>query len=127
MKTLLTVAVLMLTGCGGSSGSYSGAADVRVVNDYAESLFTVRVEGADGGQTSVCEGARISTKQTFKDALHGAHAEPIKLQVSVMSLGEVQSFPDVVETFSPGDVLELTYDYDLATAKFMLKHGWENY
>lgn len=99
--------------------------DIKLKNEYAESIFTV-VAAMDGvsPQTAMDEvrvpSYEIAVSKYIKVPLS---AKPLKIDIKSMSLGEEYSFGPFDVEVKRG-TLCLVYRYDLALAKFSIGAGW---
>jgi hypothetical protein len=98
-----------------------GHADLRVENDYSDSLFTVWYQ-TDADSGFVLDDERIdgSDYVELADAINlGGEETDVEFRVETLSLGK----PHVFRGDTPveeGQMLVMEYTYDLATAEFTL-------
>ncbi|MBL8924100.1 MAG: hypothetical protein JNJ54_34915 [Myxococcaceae bacterium] len=125
------LAVMLLVGCGGLSNinppPEPPKTAVRVENDYAESLFTVGVQVNDGGVVELMKDKRIGANQSASAPFVSNVGDVVTLHFSAMSLGQRQNFTPIVEkdpVTREKPTLLITYDFDLATANFTIRHYW---
>lgn len=99
----------------------------RIENDYAESLFslTVRVGGDDAGVVLFTD-ERIAANRSATATFQATTGDEVTFDFSAVSLGRVQRFPNITMTPVPErqDTMEITYDFDLATADFVIYRKW---
>ncbi|MEK7178574.1 MAG: hypothetical protein AAB721_02890 [Patescibacteria group bacterium] len=128
---------------GGAGGGTSGSLtlNVRMRNEYAESIFTVDVTieaPTDGGTISIGEPAGTKKRvfdneriagSAFKVSTTTLNADPravLFLEIVGTSLGRQHAFSgrEPVSDSGSNRTLGLVYDYDLALASFRLRYGW---
>lgn len=105
------------------------AVGFRISNDYAESLFTLSVTTNDNPTpTLIFNKTRI---EAFDSMASGGRLEAqvggeIGLTFTAMSLGENNYFGTIyaIVPAITDPVYSFRYDFDLATAEFIVRHGW---
>lgn len=125
---ILAVSVA-LVGCGyeapGDPFPDSAAHDLTLVNEYAESIFTVSVVEHPSGLTrTVFSNKRIAgfDSATVTGAI-GSDATSITITATATSLGTTRSIGPMELALNSYSNVALTYDYDLATGGFRMKYG----
>lgn len=131
--SLLYVASLMLLACGPVEGPASSGMKVRVINHYAESLFSVGYSYTDAAgkpQKGIFfsnERVQSGRSSTSTEVSIPASTDTVALEFVAVSLGEAHTFNpisvDMAGHFAGTYVIG--YDYDLATASFRIRHDWD--
>lgn len=145
MRMLALVGVLFAVGCGPAGqfdGQRSATADAgpapllltaRVQNDYAESLFTLKLgvipPGADGGAANsavVFENVRVASGRTHEANFGGSVGDRLFLDFTGTSLGMPHGFTaELPPVTADNKTLFVQYDYDLALARFRARYAWK--
>lgn len=119
-------------GAGGGGGAGSFTATVKLDNSYTESLFTLVLHIKSGSRELRTEtpftDTRINTLSSASKTFRLATGETVDIEMSALSLGQRQNFGIASPTTTPSslkDTLHIVYDYDLATAGFVIHYAWE--
>ena len=137
------IPVVVLVGCAAvtasvPAGDYddSGNASVsfELINEYAESIFTVsytvpdssEIDGFSGEPSGViADGLRLDAYEshTVDDVFSAPEGTPVIVEFVGRSLGEDNSFPSIELEIGSLGICTLRYEYDLANATFSVGHG----
>lgn len=131
-RTFWVLVCLIMMGCGPVEGPDTRTLKVRVVNHYAESLFSIGYQYTDamGVQQSANlfsrERVSAGASTTTEVKLPSSASSKVTLTVVATSLGQDRSFPPLeIDILGHSfDTYTIGYSYDLATASFAIEHGW---
>ena len=99
---------------------------IRIVNDYAESIFTARITYM-GVETTLMDRQRIAGNgEARSNVLMVTPGAQIDRTTLVTSLGDTTTFTGTGTVPTDGRrTLAYLYDYDVALATFRLRSVWE--
>lgn len=104
-----------------------GGVKSSIRNEYAVSLFSLVVTVDKGTPVKVFDRERIEMFDTATSTIRvpASDGQKVRFELSAVSVGDTQGFGPIEVVKGSHDEYHFEYDYDLATAKFTIHHGWQ--